>query len=43
MIYFEQLSYLDGHQDLAQRMRGTGEGLDRPRLLVKADPGTPSQ
>lgn len=31
----EQLAYLDGHQDLAQRRRGTEEGLDR--LLLEVD------
>ncbi|KQV48199.1 hypothetical protein ASC95_19800 [Pelomonas sp. Root1217] len=31
----EQLVYLDGHQDLAQRRRGTEEGLDR--LLLEVD------
>lgn len=29
MMYTEQLAYLDGHQDLAERMRGTNESLDR--------------
>ena len=32
MAYTEQLSYLDGHEDLAQRLRGTEESLDRLRL-----------
>ena len=31
----EQLAYLDGHMDLAQRRRGTEEGLDR--LLLEVD------
>jgi uncharacterized protein YndB with AHSA1/START domain len=31
----EQLAYLDAHQDLAQRRRGTEEGLDR--LLLEVD------
>ncbi|KQV92373.1 SRPBCC family protein [Pelomonas sp. Root1237] len=31
----EQLAYLDGHQDLEQRRRGTEEGLDR--LLLEVD------
>ncbi len=31
----EQLAYLDGHHDLAQRRRGTEEGLDR--LLLEVD------
>ncbi|MEO6279302.1 SRPBCC family protein [Roseateles sp.] len=31
----EQLAYLDGHEDLAQRRRGTEEGLDR--LLLEVD------
>ncbi|MBX3607214.1 MAG: SRPBCC family protein [Piscinibacter sp.] len=29
MVYTEQLAYLDGHQDLDQRRRGTQESLDR--------------
>ncbi|MDM0074076.1 SRPBCC family protein [Variovorax sp. J2P1-59] len=29
MVYSEQLVYLDGHEDRAQRMRGTEESLDR--------------
>jgi uncharacterized protein YndB with AHSA1/START domain len=29
MVYIEQLAYLDGHEDRAQRLRGTEESLDR--------------
>lgn len=29
MTYTEQFAYLDGHEDRAQRLRGTEEGLDR--------------
>jgi uncharacterized protein YndB with AHSA1/START domain len=29
MVYTEQLAYLDGHEDRAQRLRGTEEGLDK--------------
>ena len=29
MTYTEQLAYLDGHEDRAQRLRGTEESLDR--------------
>jgi uncharacterized protein YndB with AHSA1/START domain len=29
MVYTEQLTYLDGHEDRAQRLRGTEESLDR--------------
>lgn len=29
MVYTEQLSYLDGHEDRTQRLHGTEEGLDR--------------
>jgi len=29
MVYTEQLAYLDGHEDRAQRMQGTLEGFDR--------------
>ena len=29
MVYTEQLAYLDGHEDRAERMRGTEEGFDR--------------
>lgn len=32
MVYTEQLTYLDGHEDRAERIRGTEEGLDRLRL-----------
>jgi uncharacterized protein YndB with AHSA1/START domain len=39
MVYTEQVVYLDGHEDLAQRIHGTGEGLDRLRLLVEAGHG----
>jgi len=35
MVYTEQVAYLDGHQDLEQRIHGTGEGLDRLRLAVE--------
>ena len=31
----EQLAYLDGHQDLDQRIEGTAEGLDR--LVLEVD------
>ena len=34
MVYTEQLSYLDGHEDRAQRLRGTEEGLDRLGLSL---------
>ncbi len=33
----EQLAYLDGHDDLAQRIEGTSEGLDRLELEVAQD------
>ncbi|MBS0198827.1 MAG: SRPBCC domain-containing protein [Proteobacteria bacterium] len=29
MVYTEQLAYLDGHEDRAERRRGTEEGFDR--------------
>lgn len=29
MVYTEQLAYLDGHEDRAQRLQGTEEGFDR--------------
>ncbi|MBW8823794.1 MAG: SRPBCC domain-containing protein [Xanthomonadales bacterium] len=29
MVYTEQLAYLDGHEDCAERRRGTEEGFDR--------------
>ena len=34
MIYTEQIAYLDGHDDLQERIRGTGEGLDRLVLML---------
>lgn len=40
MVYSEQLAYLDGHQDLPQRIHGTGEALDRLRLQVDAGRGS---
>lgn len=33
----EQLAYLDGHDDLAERIAGTSEGLDRLELEVARD------
>lgn len=33
----EQLAYLDGHDDLSQRIEGTREGLDRLELEVASD------
>jgi len=39
VIYTEQIAYLDGHADLEQRIHGTGEGLDRLRLLVERSLG----
>jgi uncharacterized protein YndB with AHSA1/START domain len=35
MVYSEQLAYLNGHEDRAQRIRGTEEGLDRLRLEIE--------
>jgi uncharacterized protein YndB with AHSA1/START domain len=32
MVYAEQLTYLDGHEDRAQRLRGTEEGFERLAL-----------
>ncbi len=37
MVYTEQLAYLDGHEDRAQRMQGTEEGLDRLGLALSQD------
>jgi len=34
MVYTEQLAYLDGHEDRAERLRGTQEGLERLALLL---------
>jgi uncharacterized protein YndB with AHSA1/START domain len=34
MVYREQLAYLDGHEDRAQRLRGTEESLDRLGLAL---------
>jgi uncharacterized protein YndB with AHSA1/START domain len=39
MTLHEQLAYLDGHEDLAERIRGTEEGLDR-LVLELANPAT---
>ena len=38
----EQLAYLDGHDDLAERRRGTEEGLDRLALEVEDSPPSPA-
>jgi hypothetical protein len=32
MVYTEQLAYLDGHEDRAQRLHGTEESLDQLAL-----------
>lgn len=32
MVFTEQIAFLDGHEDPAERIRGTEEGLDRLRL-----------
>lgn len=34
MVYTEQLAYLDGHEDRAQRLQGTEESLDRLGLAL---------
>ena len=36
MLYNEQVAYLDGHQDLEERIRGTNEGLDRLLMELQA-------
>lgn len=41
MVYTEQLIYLDGHEDRAQRLHGTEEGLDRLGLMFSPH-GKPS-
>lgn len=41
MVYTEQVAYLDGHQDLEQRIHGTVEGLDRLRLAVEPGQALP--
>lgn len=41
MVYTEQVAYLDGHEDRAQRLHGTEEGLDRLGLLLSQH-GEPS-
>lgn len=41
MVYTEQLTYLDGHEDRAQRLHGTEEGLDRLGLMFSPH-GEPS-
>jgi uncharacterized protein YndB with AHSA1/START domain len=41
MVYTEQLAYLDGHEDRAQRLHGTQEGLDRLEMLLTRQ-GAPS-
>jgi uncharacterized protein YndB with AHSA1/START domain len=34
MLYTEQLAYLDGHEDRAQRLHGTQEGFDRLQQIL---------
>lgn len=34
MVFTEQVAFLDGHQDPAERIRGTEDGLDRLRLAL---------
>lgn len=34
MVYAEQVTYVDGHEDRAQRLHGTEEGLDRLELFL---------
>ena len=34
MVYTEQIAYLDGHEDRAQRLHGTEESLDRLGLSL---------
>ena len=36
MVYTEQLANLDGHEDRAERIRGTQEGVDRLGALLDA-------
>ncbi|MBS0216824.1 MAG: SRPBCC domain-containing protein [Proteobacteria bacterium] len=38
MVYTEQLAYLDGHEDRAERMRGTEEGFDRLAQVLSLAP-----
>jgi len=37
MVLTEQLAYLDGHEDLHERIGGTNEGLDRLALELSGD------
>lgn len=39
MVYTEQLAYLDGHEDRAQRLHGTEEGFDRLGLALSGGAG----
>ncbi len=41
MVYTEQIAYLDGHEDRAQRLHGTEEGFDRLGLMFSPH-GEPS-
>ncbi len=38
LLLTEQLVYLDGHDDLVERVQGTSEGLDRLVLEVEQEP-----
>jgi hypothetical protein len=34
MLMTEYIAYLDGHEDIDERIRGTNEGLDRLALVL---------
>jgi uncharacterized protein YndB with AHSA1/START domain len=36
MLVTEYVAYLDGHQDLEERIRGTSEGFDRLELELQS-------
>ena len=38
MLMTEHISYLDGHEDLEARIRGTNEGLDRLDIELRTGP-----
>lgn len=40
MLMTEYIAYLDGHEDIDERIRGTNEGIDRLALALEAAPRT---
>ena len=37
MVFSEQLAFFDGHEDRAERIRGTSDGIDRLEAALRAE------